>query len=106
MIYLADLTYEARPYATMVFSNKRKRKASPVPPTVTPSRRHSLQVDGEFLKKAFELAITDKKLHNKWFSAADWCSILPSYCTSLKGNETQVTTRKFTNRINQEIAHR
>ena len=106
----ADCTFfEVRPYATMVKTNKRKRKTSPPPSMVPPSRSatnaptnsHSVEVMGKVLVEAFKLATTDEKLHNEWFSAADWCSILPSYCSLLKGNETQVTTRKFTKNINK-----
>ena len=58
----------------------------------------------KLLLKAFQNAISNKELHNRWFSARDWCSVLPEYHGVLKGFEEQITTQKFTGAMNL-IAH-
>jgi len=95
----------------MVKNNKRKRNASPASSMVTPARsaittttnRHSHKVTGKILVEAYKhLVVSNKNLQDQWFSAADLCSIFPSYCTSLKGiKETNKWPSMFTRSINQ-----
>ena len=57
-------------------------------------------VTGSELCKAFQHIIYSlPQCHDQWFTAEDWCSILPTYWSSLRNYKDQVTANKFTRAI-------
>lgn len=89
---------------------KRQRKASHAPSMVTPSRsattpkKANVAITGDLLHTAVMYAVlANQNLRDEWFSADDWCSILPQYFSTLKGYEKEVTTKKFCRRMNLTV---
>ena len=59
----------------------------------------------KYLLQAFRHVIGSvPSLRDKWFTAEDWCKILPRYWGPLKDNVDQITTRKFTRAMNVDTA--
>jgi len=75
--------------------SKRKSPSSS-PPKSTKKKKKDETVNGKDLLDAF-IHISDgvPSLANKWFSAADWVSILPKYYGKLRGKEKECNARKF-----------
>ena len=58
------------------------------------------KVTGAELVKAFEhLIYSLPACHDRWFRDADWCSILPTYWSSLRNYKDQVTPKMFSRAI-------
>ena len=68
---------------------------------VTPTR--SIRITGRYLVDVFKHVIHAVPGYaDKWFTAEDWLSILPTYWTPLKGSEAQIKTTTFTKAMNQD----
>ena len=72
-------------------------------PSPTPLQS-TLVVDGKYFPKVFRHVIRSVPfLRHKWFTAKDWCKILPRYWGPLKDNVNQITTRNFTRAMNVDM---
>src|SRR6056300_1094947 len=61
-------------------------------------------VTGSELIKAFEhIMYSLPTVHNQWFTAEDWCTVLPLYWSALKNYKDQVTPKKFIQAIKKHF---
>ena len=77
---------------------KKRKTFSPVAATAVAAAAAPAvwTVTGSELIKAFQHIIYSlPHCHDQWFTAEDWCSILPTYWSALRNYEDQVTTQKF-----------
>ena len=87
-------------------SKKRKSPPSSAPALVTPksktNKKKKKAIKGEDLFDALlHIKRGVPKLADRWFSAAEWVSILPKYWSVLKGREKECTVQKFTRQVNK-----